>query len=141
MSRLRRRPYLQEQQVREVHRLLELSDVQIYEKHHDRREMPGMRHGRTCTAEYKKEKNILRLHELSEVQHASWDKPVNIPCPLGDSTFLLEKYSKTKGNYYKCPKCESEISPEEANAANPANKDVAGGTSDKMEVKVEAAAK
>ncbi len=47
-------------------------------------------------------------------KHASWDKPVNIPCPLGDSPFLFEKYAKAKGNYYKCPKCESEFSPEEA---------------------------
>ncbi len=46
--------------------------------------------------------------------YATWDKPVNIPCPLGDSPFILAKYSKAKGNYYKCPKCESEFSPEEA---------------------------
>ncbi len=47
-------------------------------------------------------------------KNATWDKPVNYPCPLGDSTFLLEKYTKAKGSYYKCPKCESEFSPEEA---------------------------
>ena len=52
-----------------------------------------------------------------ECKYASWDKPVNVPCPLGDSPFLLEKYSKSKGNYYKCPKCESELSPEEVNAS------------------------
>ena len=68
-------------------------------------------------------------------KYATWDKPVSLPCPLGDSPFLLEKYSKTKGNYYKCPKCESEISPEEANA-NSSN-----GISDKAEVKVETATK
>ncbi len=89
----------------------------------------------------KKKRIFYGCTNYPKCHYASWDKPVNIPCPLGDSTFLLEKYSKTKGNYYKCPKCESEISPEEANAANPANKDVAGGTSDKMEAKVEAAAK
>ena len=61
-------------------------------------------------------------------KYATWDKPVNIPCPLGDSTFLLEKYTKTKGNFYKCPKCESEFSPEEANSS-------------KTEAKVEVAAK
>jgi DNA topoisomerase-1 len=61
-------------------------------------------------------------------KNATWDKPVNMPCPLGDSPFLLEKYTKAKGNYFKCPKCESEFSPEEANAS-------------KAEAKVEAAAK
>jgi len=46
-------------------------------------------------------------------KYATWDKPVNLSCPLCDSPFLLEKYSKAKGNYYKCPKCESELSPDE----------------------------
>ncbi len=49
---------------------------------------------------------------------ATWDKPVDVPCPLGDSPFLLSKYTKTKGSYYKCPKCESEFNPEEAQAEN-----------------------
>ncbi len=64
--------------------------------------------------------------------YATWDKPVSLPCPLGDSPFLLEKYTKAKGNYYKCPKCESEFSPEEANASN--NSDKPGGTKEKVEV-------
>ncbi len=64
--------------------------------------------------------------------YATWDKPVAIPCPLGDSPFLLEKYTKAKGNYYKCPKCESEFSPEEANPQN--NSDKSDGKSEKVEV-------
>ncbi|HUI29457.1 MAG TPA: type I DNA topoisomerase [Candidatus Acidoferrales bacterium] len=65
-------------------------------------------------------------------KYATWDKPVNIPCPLGDSPFLLEKYSKAKGNYYKCPKCESEISPEEVSPKN--KEDVAAGSNGKIEI-------
>ncbi len=74
--------------------------------------------------------------------YATWDKPVNMPCPLGDSPFLLSKYTKTKGNYYKCPKCESEFSPEEAQAEN---KEAAGQqgspSADAAGGKVEVAAK
>ena len=51
-------------------------------------------------------------------KYATWDKPVNMPCPLGDSPFLLDKYSKAKGNYFKCPKCESEFAPGEVSAEN-----------------------
>ncbi len=77
----------------------------------------------------KKKRIFYGCTNYPKCHYATWDKPVNMPCPLGDSPFLLEKYSKSKGNYYKCPKCESEFSPEEANGSN------------KSEVKVEAAAK
>jgi len=34
---------------------------------------------------------------------ASWDKPVNIPCPQCDSPYLVEKETKKEGRIYKCP--------------------------------------
>lgn len=46
-------------------------------------------------------------------KYATWDEPVNISCPNGDSQFLLKKYSKSKGRYYKCPKCGGEFSAED----------------------------
>jgi DNA topoisomerase-1 len=36
---------------------------------------------------------------------ATWDKPVNQPCPNCNAEFLVEKSSKAKGEYLKCPKC------------------------------------
>jgi DNA topoisomerase-1 len=65
-------------------------------------------------------------------KYATWDKPVSLPCPLGDSPFLLEKYTRAKGNYYKCPKCESEISPEEVSPKNRIEEPV--GSEGKVEV-------
>ncbi|MCP4715768.1 MAG: type I DNA topoisomerase [Deltaproteobacteria bacterium] len=34
---------------------------------------------------------------------ASWDKPLNEPCPECDSTFLVEKITKRFGHQIKCP--------------------------------------
>ncbi len=39
---------------------------------------------------------------------ATWDKPVNQPCPNCGAKFLVEKTSKAKGEYLKCPKCSYE---------------------------------
>ncbi|HEY9166505.1 MAG TPA: type I DNA topoisomerase [Candidatus Kryptonia bacterium] len=72
----------------------------------------------------KKKRIFYGCTNYPKCHHATWDKPVDIPCPLGDSPYLLEKYSKAKGNYYKCPKCESEISPDEVNGQNKTDKQV-----------------
>lgn len=34
--------------------------------------------------------------------YALWDKPVNIPCPLCQAPFLLEKETKKRGRHLKC---------------------------------------
>jgi len=33
----------------------------------------------------------------------SWDKPMNRPCPVCKSPYLVDKFSKKKGNFIKCP--------------------------------------
>ncbi len=77
----------------------------------------------------KKKRIFYGCTNYPKCHYATWDKPVNVPCPLGDSPFVLGKYTKAKGNYFKCPKCESEFSPEEISPQ------------DKSEVKAEVAAK
>jgi DNA topoisomerase-1 len=42
---------------------------------------------------------------------ASWDKPVNIVCPVCGSKFLLEKVTKTRGTTHKCPNKECAYEP------------------------------
>lgn len=44
---------------------------------------------------------------------ASWDKPMNEPCPLCGNSFVVMKYSQTKGEYVICPECKQEIVKEE----------------------------
>jgi len=42
---------------------------------------------------------------------ATWDRPVPTACPKGDSTYMLAKVTKTKGEYLLCPVCKTEIAP------------------------------
>ncbi len=41
-----------------------------------------------------------------ECKFASWDKPVNKPCPDCGSPYLIEKKSKREGKFLKCPNRE-----------------------------------
>ena len=43
-------------------------------------------------------------------EFATWDKPVAQPCPLCQNTYLVEKTSKKRGSYLKCPSCKEEVS-------------------------------
>ena len=40
---------------------------------------------------------------------ASWDKPVKQPCPVCHHPYLVQKVSKARGEYLKCPECKHEI--------------------------------
>ncbi len=41
---------------------------------------------------------------------ASWDKPVAKACPSCNHAFMVEKVSKKKGDYLRCPECKNEVS-------------------------------
>ncbi len=41
--------------------------------------------------------------------YATWDKPVNEPCPECGHKILVEKSSKAKGKTHKCPECTYEL--------------------------------
>jgi DNA topoisomerase-1 len=42
--------------------------------------------------------------------YASWDRPTSERCPQCGETYLVEKDSKRKGHYLKCPLCKHEVS-------------------------------
>jgi len=44
-----------------------------------------------------------------ECDFASWDKPVNEPCPHCGNSYIVMKYSQAKGEHYVCPECKQEI--------------------------------
>jgi DNA topoisomerase-1 len=39
----------------------------------------------------------------------SWDKPVNKECPACGNSYMLEKVTKSKGEFLRCPKCKHEM--------------------------------
>ncbi len=38
----------------------------------------------------------------------SWDKPVNITCPACENNYMVEKQTKAKGKFLRCPNCGHE---------------------------------
>lgn len=40
---------------------------------------------------------------------ASWDKPVATPCPFCGNPYVVQKTSKTRGDFIKCPACKEEL--------------------------------
>jgi DNA topoisomerase-1 len=43
---------------------------------------------------------------------ASWDKPVEKECPSCGHAWMVEKSSKTKDKFLRCPSCKHEVEPE-----------------------------
>ncbi len=39
----------------------------------------------------------------------SWDKPVNKECPACGNNYMLEKVTKSKGEFLRCPRCKHEV--------------------------------
>jgi DNA topoisomerase-1 len=40
---------------------------------------------------------------------ASWDKPVATPCPACGNSYVVQRTSKTRGDFMKCPACKEEL--------------------------------
>jgi DNA topoisomerase I len=40
---------------------------------------------------------------------ASWDRPVATPCPVCNSPYMIQKSSRVKGEYLRCPECKHEM--------------------------------
>ena len=43
---------------------------------------------------------------------ASWDKPVEKECPSCGHSWMVEKTTKKKGSFLRCPSCKHEVEPE-----------------------------
>ncbi|MDX9857377.1 MAG: type I DNA topoisomerase [candidate division Zixibacteria bacterium] len=44
---------------------------------------------------------------------ASWDKPVNTPCPACNNPYMVQKVTKAKGEYLLCPECKHQVRDED----------------------------
>jgi DNA topoisomerase-1 len=44
-----------------------------------------------------------------ECDWSSWDRPTSGPCPECNNSLLVQKSTKTRGDYIKCPSCNTEF--------------------------------
>ncbi len=57
----------------------------------------------------KKRRTFFGCTKYPDCDFVSWTRPNLTPCPNGDSNYMAEKYSKTKGKYLECPVCKENI--------------------------------
>lgn len=61
----------------------------------------------------KRKRTFYGCSRYPECDFASWDKPLNEACPHCGNSYVVMKYSQTKGEYVICPECKQEIVKEE----------------------------
>ena len=54
-------------------------------------------------------KSFFGCSRYPECTFAVWDRPVKQPCPACAYPILVEKRTKTKGDYLQCPKCKMRV--------------------------------
>jgi DNA topoisomerase-1 len=64
--------------------------------------------GRVVEKVTKRGKLFYGCSKYPDCDWASWDKPVLIPCPACNHAYVVQKTSKTRGSYLKCPECKEE---------------------------------
>lgn len=58
---------------------------------------------------------------------SSWDRPVPIACPECASPFVVAKVTKTRGEFYRCPTCGTELTPTD-DGVEPAGANASGSS-------------
>ncbi len=61
----------------------------------------------------KKGKVFFGCGKYPDCKFASWNRPVNIPCPTCGSTYMELRSTQAKGEFYSCPSCKSQIAKED----------------------------
>ncbi len=65
--------------------------------------------GRVVEKVTKRGKLFYGCSKYPDCDWASWDKPVLIPCRACNHPYVVQKTSKTRGSYLKCPECKEEM--------------------------------
>ncbi len=71
---------------------------------------PKCKEGKLVEKKTKKRKRIFYgCSRYPECDFASWDKPVDQQCPQCENSYMVLKYSQSKGEYIQCPECKYQI--------------------------------
>jgi DNA topoisomerase-1 len=61
-------------------------------------------------------KSFFGCSRYPECTFAVWDRPAKQPCPSCAYPILIQKHTKTKGDYLQCPKCKTRVDAEASEA-------------------------
>ena len=65
--------------------------------------------GRVVEKVTRRAKVFYGCSEYPDCDWASWDKPIASPCPMCGHAYVVQKTSKSRGDYLKCPNCKEEV--------------------------------
>jgi DNA topoisomerase-1 len=65
--------------------------------------------GQLIEKQTKTKRSFYGCSNYPKCDFASWDKPVKQPCPVCHHPYLVQKVSKARGEYLKCPECKHEV--------------------------------
>ncbi len=74
---------------------------------------PKCKEGQITERVSRRNKTFYGCSRYPDCDFVMWHKPVNIPCPNGDSVYMEKRFTNKKGEYHKCPVCGTEILQEE----------------------------
>ncbi|MFH0992266.1 MAG: type I DNA topoisomerase [bacterium] len=75
---------------------------------------PKCRQGDLLERKTKKGKRVFYgCTRYPDCDFASWDRPIEQACSSCGNSYIVAKYSQTKGEYLKCPECKEEFVKEE----------------------------
>jgi len=66
-------------------------------------------HGDIIERRSRRGKVFYGCSKYPECDSVSWNKPVNRKCDACGNNYLVEKYTKAKGNFLECPECKHSI--------------------------------
>ncbi len=76
--------------------------------------------GKLIEKQTKRGRTFYGCSNYPKCDFATWDQPVKTPCPVCGHPFMLQKTSKTKGDYLQCAQCHHKMTPETAESKTPA---------------------
>lgn len=70
---------------------------------------PKCKDGEIAERKSKRGKVFFGCTKYPDCDFVAWYRPVETPCPKGDSPYMEARYSQKKGKYLKCPTCGEEM--------------------------------
>jgi DNA topoisomerase-1 len=74
---------------------------------------PKCKDGYVIERKTKRKRVFYGCSRYPDCDFASWDKPVARTCDTCGNSYMVQKYTQTRGEYLVCPSCKAEVAKEE----------------------------